>query len=300
MASYLKLWRDGTLAERAEQAVARLAGCDLCPRRCRTDRLRGRLGKCRTGRRAMVSSYAPHYGEERPLVGRSGSGTIFFTQCNLECLFCQNFEISHGGEGFEVSPEGLARMMLALQTRGCHNVNLVSPSHVVPQILEALVLAAEMGLQVPLVYNSGGYDSVDTLRLLDGVIDIYMPDAKYADSETGRALSGVKGYAEVSRAALTEMHRQVGDLRMDERGIAVSGLLVRHLVLPEGLAGTEDVARFIAEEVSAGTYLNVMQQYRPCFNARSHPQLRRPVTRDEYSQAVAAARSAGLSRLDRD
>jgi putative pyruvate formate lyase activating enzyme len=300
MASYLKLWNDGTLAERAELAVARLASCDLCPRRCGADRLSGELGKCLTGRRAMVSSYAPHFGEERPLVGRHGSGTIFFTRCNLECLFCQNSEISHGGEGLKVTAEGLARMMLALQNRGCHNVNLVSPSHVVPQILEALVLAAEMGLQVPLVYNTGGYDSVDALRLLDGVIDIYMPDAKYADSDTGRRLSGVKGYAAVSRAALREMHRQVGDLRMDDRGIAVSGLLVRHLVLPEGLAGTEGVVKFLADEISVDTYLNVMQQYRPYFNAWGHPQLRRPVTKDEYSRAVAAARAAGLSRLDRD
>ena len=297
VASYVELWKTGELARRAEDALDRLSHCELCPRRCGADRLAGKTGKCRTGRLAVMSSYGAHFGEEPPLVGRYGSGTIFFTNCNLECIYCQNHEISHGGQGDPVEAEQLALVMVALQRRGCHNVNLVSPSHVVPQILEALVLAAGMGLQVPLVYNSGGYDSLETLRLLEGVVDIYMPDMKYSDEETGRTLSGVANYPAVNREAVREMHRQVGDLLLDQRGIAERGLLVRHLVLPGGLAGTEAVVGFLAREVSPNSYLNVMAQYRPCFRAGSHPTLRRYPTRHEFDRAVAAAKAAGLSRL---
>lgn len=275
-----------------------MSSCDLCPRRCHADRLRGEAGQCRAGRLAVVSSYGPHYGEESPLVGRYGSGTIFIANCNLSCIFCQNSEISHEGLGYEVSAEQLALIMVAVQNRGCHNVNLVSPSHVVPQILEALVLAVERGLRVPLVYNSGGYDSIETLRLLDGVVDIYMPDMKYADDWVAKMLSGVGGYVQANRAAVKEMHRQVGDLEVDERAVAVKGLIVRHLVLPEDLAGTEQIASFLAQDVSPSTYLNVMDQYRPCFRAFGHPQIGRRITRDEHRQAVAAAKAAGLARLD--
>ncbi len=298
--SYLKLWETGELARRARDAVGRLERCDLCGRRCGANRLAGRVGKCRAGREAVVSSYGAHFGEERPLVGRAGSGTIFFAHCNMACIYCQNYDISHGGEGSTVGPEALARMMVALQGRGCHNINFVSPTHVVPQILEALVPAVEMGLRVPLVYNTGGYDSLETVRLLEGVVDIYMPDMKYADEAVGKALSGVEQYVATNRAVVREMHRQVGDLALDGRGVAQRGLLVRHLVLPQGLAGTGEVARFLAEEISRDTYLNVMDQYRPCFNAWSHPSLRRPITREEFQQAVAAARKAGLTRLDRE
>jgi putative pyruvate formate lyase activating enzyme len=321
--AYLALHGSGQLARRAEQARSRLRRCTMCPRHCRVDRLAGELGSCRTGAQARVASAGPHFGEEAPLVGRGGSGTIFFAGCNLACLFCQNHDISQppgdpdptaaraktdsafSGRAlrWEVSAEHLARLMLELQALGCHNVNLVSPSHVVPQILEALMLAADRGLRLPLVYNTGGYDSISTLRLLDGVIDIYMPDMKYADEAVGKELSGVPDYVVRNRAAVREMHRQVGDLELDERGVARRGLLVRHLVLPGGLAGTEEVARFLATEVSPDTYLNVMDQYRPAHRIlggaiSSWPELRRRLTVAEYQAAVAAVRKAGLWRLD--
>ena len=248
----------------------------------------------------MVSSYGPHFGEEAPLVGRYGSGTIFFTFCNLRCVFCQNYTISQLGEGVEIGREELARMMLSLQERGCHNINFVSPSHVVPYILDALELAAGMGLHLPLVYNSGGYDAVETLELLDGIVDIYMPDMKYSDEKTAEELSGIKDYPSVNRAAIKEMHRQVGDLQVDEQGIARRGLLVRHLVLPNRLAGTKGIVRFLAYEVSTGTYLNIMDQYHPCHKAFDVPQLSRPVNQQEFHEALKLAQQQGLDRLDKD
>ncbi len=247
----------------------------------------------------MVSSYGPHFGEEAPLVGEGGSGTIFFTYCNLHCVFCQNYTISQLGEGDPVTTEALAGMMLSLQARGCHNINLVSPTHVVPYILEALELAAGQGLHLPLVYNTGGYDAVETLRLLDGVVDIYMPDMKYSDAQTAEQLSGIEEYPRVNRAAVKEMHRQVGDLELDEQGVARRGLLVRHLVLPNRLAGTGEVVRFLAQEVSANTYLNIMAQYHPCHRAFGIPQLARPVNRQEFYEAIELAHQQGLNRLDR-
>ena len=277
-----------------------LKECRLCPRQCRVNRLAGEPGKCHITDQVMVSSYGPHFGEEAPLVGRHGSGTIFFTYCNLRCIFCQNYTISQLGEGTTTSPEELARMMLSLQARGCHNINLVSPTHVVPYILEALELAAGKGLHVPLVYNTGGYDSVETLRLLEGVVDIYMPDMKYAHDETAEQLSGVKHYPEVNRAAVKEMQRQVGDLKMDEQGIAQRGLLVRHLVLPHRLAGTAEIVRFLAQEVSPNTYVNIMAQYRPCYQAHKVPLISRPLLQEEFREAIALARKEGLHRLDKD
>jgi putative pyruvate formate lyase activating enzyme len=247
----------------------------------------------------MVSSYGPHFGEESPLVGQGGSGTIFFTNCNLKCVFCQNYSISQMGEGREVTAEELAAMMLFLQKRGCHNINLVSPTHVVPQIMEALELAVAEGLSVPLVYNSGGYDSVETLKLLEGIVDIYMPDMKYSHDETARQYSGIDNYPAVNRAAVNEMHRQVGDLEVDERGIATRGLLIRHLVLPHGLAGTEETTRFLAKEISLNTYLNVMAQYHPCHQAFRFPLLSRATTREEFAEAVDLTRRQGLKGLDR-
>jgi putative pyruvate formate lyase activating enzyme len=297
-ASYLRLQRRGKLHQRVEQAVAMLADCHLCPRDCGVDRLAGEVGTCRTGRQASVASFHAHFGEEAPLVGSHGSGTIFFSWCNLRCLFCQNYEISQLGEGEAVTPDTLAMMMLVLQKRGGHNINLVSPSHVVPQILEALELAIEYGLTIPLVYNTGGYDALATLALLDGIVDIYMPDMKYADAAIAQELSGIKDYPAHNRAAVKEMHRQVGDLTLDENGVASRGLLVRHLVLPEGLAGTADVVRFLATEISPQTYLNIMDQYRPCHKAHTRPPLDRPLTRQEYRQAVDLALAAGLTRLD--
>ncbi|MGD2063663.1 MAG: radical SAM protein, partial [Nitrospirota bacterium] len=239
-----------------------------------------------------------HTGEEPPLAGVFGSGTIFFTGCNLACVYCQNYDISHDRVGEVVSVEALAEMMVALQNRGCHNINLVAPTHQVPQILAALPSAIERGLMVPLVYNCGGYESLESLRLLDGVVDIYMPDLKYADADVGRELSGVPDYPQRSRAAVAEMHRQVGDLVVDRRGVAQRGLIVRHLVLPGGLAGTAAMARFVAEEISPSTYLNLMDQYYPCFMAFGHPLLARRATEREFAAAVLAVREAGLTRVE--
>lgn len=246
----------------------------------------------------MVSSYGPHLGEEAPLVGRHGSGTIFFTNCNLHCAYCQNYTISQLGYGEPVSSHELARIMLSLQRRHCHNINLVSPTHVVPQILEALEVAAGAGLSLPLVYNTGGYDSLETLRLLDGVVDIYMPDMKYADARVAQELSDAPEYPSVNRAAVKEMHRQVGDLEIDRDGIAQRGLLVRHLVLPEGLAGTRETARFLSTEISSNTYVNVMDQYRPCYRATEFRALGRRPSQEEFEQAVREMREAGLARFD--
>ncbi len=298
--AYLSLLRSGELEERASEAQARLACCDLCAWECKVDRKTpgAKAGVCRTGEKARVSSYNPHYGEERPLSGWRGSGTIFFTRCNLHCQYCQNFDISQTDHGEEVEPKELAAIMLELQALGCHNINFVSPSHVVAQILAALGIAAGAGLHIPLVYNTGGYDSLSALRLLDGVIDIYMPDMKYADARTALHLSKAKDYPTINQRAVREMQRQVGDLLLDEHGIARRGLLVRHLVLPNGLAGTEVVVRFLAEKISKDTYLNLMDQYRPAFHAHNFPQLSRPITREEYQNALHLAHEVGLYRLD--
>ncbi|HEU4382626.1 MAG TPA: radical SAM protein [Anaeromyxobacteraceae bacterium] len=296
---YLRLLRSGELGQRARQAWRRLEACDLCARYCRVNRFEGIGGAvCRTGARAVVHAAFPHHGEERCLSGWNGSGTIFFSWCNLRCLFCQNWEISWEGEGREVEAEELAELMLGLQRAGCHNVNLVSPSHVVAQVLAAVEMAARQGLTLPLVWNTGGYDSPEALQLLDGVVDLYMPDVKYGDSAVGRRLSKVPDYVEVNRAAVKAMHRQVGDLRVDEDGLARRGLLVRHLVLPGGLAGTEAAMRFLVEEVSPRTWVNLMDQYRACYRADEVPEVARRPTRAELRQALLAARRAGIQRLD--
>ncbi|MFU8856952.1 MAG: radical SAM protein [Deferrisomatales bacterium] len=296
--AYRAALADGRLHRALREAWSRLASCDLCPRRCGVDRLRGEEGFCRTGRRARVASAGPHFGEEGPLVGSGGSGTIFLSGCNLRCRFCQNWELSWEGEGAEMLPHRLADTMLDLQARGCHNVNLVTPSHVVPQLLAAVVLATRKGLCLPLVYNSSGYDSVDTLGLLDGVIDLYMPDMKWVDPTAGERLAGAPDYWDATREAVREMHRQVGDLVLDRRGIALRGLLVRHLVMPDGLAGTGRVMEFLATEVSRDTYVNVMAQYRPVGEAWELPPLDRRITRAEHAHALAEARRAGLRRID--
>jgi putative pyruvate formate lyase activating enzyme len=296
--AYVALLESGELKRRVETAYRRLEACDICPRECGVDRLQDEEGVCRTGKRAVVSSFNPHFGEEAPLVGRGGSGTIFFSWCNLKCQFCQNYEISQLGQGREVEPEELAAMMLRLQDVGCHNINFVSPTHVVPQILAGVLIAAQAGLHLPLVYNTGGYDSLDTLALLDGVFDIYMPDMKYADAETALKYSKIEGYPAVNQAAVKEMYHQVGDLVTDERGVALRGLLIRHLVLPEGLAGTVEIVRFLATEVSTNTYINIMDQYRPCYKAGELSSLNRRITSQEYEEAVRLAHEAGLHRLD--
>jgi putative pyruvate formate lyase activating enzyme len=296
---YLETQRRGLLQAKIDAAYEILSRCNLCPRNCLVDRHYGELGLCRTNDKPVVSSYGPHFGEEDPLVGSQGSGTIFFTHCNLYCLFCQNYEISHGGEGEEVSIEDLAAMMLALQRRGCHNINFVTPSHQVYQILAALPAAIAGGLNVPLVYNTGDYDAVETLRLLDGVVDIYMPDFKFWDPQVAGDFCSAEDYPEIARQAVKEMHRQVGDLALDDQGVARRGLLVRHLVLPDGLAGTKEVMEFLAREISIHTYVNVMGQYRPCGRAAEHPILRKFLTGLEHEQALRLAREAGLTRVDR-
>jgi putative pyruvate formate lyase activating enzyme len=274
-----------------------LSGCRVCPNFCGVDRLAGEKGRCRTAAGLVVSSADLHFGEERVLVGRGGSGTIFFTACSLRCLFCQNYDISQLDRGRPLFAEELSRLALGLQERGAENINLVTPTHQAPQIFEALREARRRGLRLPIVYNCGGYENPEFLRELSGLVDVYMPDFKYADAATARQYSGVEGYPEVARAALAEMHRQVGDLALDPRGIATRGLLVRHLVLPNGLAGTAEVARFLAG-LSPGTYVNVMDQYRPCYRAHEYQALTRRPTRAEIQEAVRMARAAGLSRLD--
>lgn len=295
--SYRRLLRSGELYDRVEQAGAKLASCRVCPRHCEVNRLGGELGTCLVGAKALVASAGPHHGEEFPIRGWYGSGTIFFASCNLRCVYCQNFEISHQPNGDELDPEALAGIMLELQEEGCHNINLVSPSHQVPQILEGLLVAAQRGLRLPIVYNTSAYDDVEMLHLLDGVVDIYMPDMKYADATIGRRLSKVPDYPQAAQAAIKEMHRQVGDLVLDEEGLAVRGLLVRHLVLPSGLAGTAEVMQFLAEEISRDTYVHIMDQYHPDAKATRHPQLNRPVMYSDVDHAMRLARKSGLWRL---
>ncbi len=296
---YLRLYRSGELAERVKQGRRQMQDCDLCARYCHVNRLQTIRGAvCRTGEHARVHSFGPHHGEERCLSGRSGSGTIFFSWCNLRCIFCQNWEISWKGQGEECPADELAAIMLRLQESGCHNINFVTPSHVPAQILEAVAIAAAGGLKLPLVFNTSGYDSLEALALLDGVIDIYMPDMKYGDPEPAHRYSHVRDYVRYNQAAVKEMHRQVGDLVIGDDGLARRGLLVRHLVLPNNIAGTDTVLRYIAEEISTATYINIMDQYRPCYRADEAPELDRGITRQEFAEALAAARRYGLSRLD--
>lgn len=296
--AYLALHRSGELADRAAKAVQRLAACDLCACECRIDRQASPLrARCRTGRQALVCSAGPHHGEERPLSGHRGSGTIFFAACNLSCAFCQNWQISQQDEGRPLDDRQLARLMLDLQGAGCHNINFVSPSHVIPQILAALVLAAEQGLKLPLVFNSGGYDSLAGLSLLDGVIDIYMPDMKFANSEVAGRFLGVADYAQVNRSAVRAMHRQVGDLQLDAAGVARRGLLIRHLILPGELAGTSQVLKFLADEISTETWVNLMDQYRPCYQAGRFPELDRRPSLRELRAARQTAKRLGLHHL---
>ncbi len=300
MPRYLELHASGKLQKRARTALASLAFCGLCPRSCGVNRLEGELGQCQTGRFARVASYNLHFGEEGPLVGAGGSGTIFFAGCNLNCVFCQNHDISHKpADSTEVHPEQLAWMMIELQKQGAHNINLVTPSHVVPQILEALPLAIEQGLKLPIVFNTSAYDNVPTLKLLDGVVDIYMPDVKFWDSTPGDTYcQGAADYPECAREAVREMHRQVGDLKLESHGMAVRGLLVRHLLMPSGLGGTAKWLQFLAKEISANTYVNIMDQFRPCGDAGKFPELNRPLAPDAYEAALEMARQAGLTRLE--
>jgi putative pyruvate formate lyase activating enzyme len=284
--SYLNL-TEGQWKERIERALSLLESCEVCPHRCGVNRLKGELGFCKTGKNAIVDSYFPHRGEEKPIRGYRGSGTVFFSYCNMRCIYCQNYQISQLGEGREVSPEELAEIFLELQAMGCHNLNLVTPSHVVPQVLSALYLAVQKGFRLPIVYNTSSFDSLESLRLLEGIVDIYLADLKYADREVARRYSKVKNYPEIAMTAIREMHRQVGDLILDERGIAVKGLLIRHLILPNGLAGTEKVAEFLGS-LSKNMAVNVMDQYYPSYIAWKYPELSRRITQREYHQALSS------------
>jgi putative pyruvate formate lyase activating enzyme len=296
--AYLETLNQGLFPGKVADAMEMLRSCNVCPRGCAINRLAEETGFCGIGSKAVVSSWGAHFGEETCLVGSGGSGTIFFTSCNLKCVFCQNYEISHLMEGQEVTTRRLADVMLELQQEGCPNINFVTPSHLVPQIINAVFLAAESGLRVPLVYNTGGYDSLETLGLLDGIIDIYMPDIKFMDSEISRRLMSAPDYPEVVKAVIKEMHRQVGDLQIAPSGVATRGLLIRHLVMPEDLAGTREAMRFISKEISQDTYVNIMDQYRPCGRAFEHPDINRTVTREEYATAIDVAIEEGVTRLD--
>jgi len=299
--SYLNLSKKG-FNLRLNRLFKILENCQICPRKCRIDRLKGEKGYCQLADLPVVSAHHPHFGEESILVGPSsnlggGSGTIFFTSCNLSCVYCQNYEISQLRIGKEISFERLAEMMISLQNQGCHNINFVTPTPQVPQIIKSLVIAIENGLKIPLVYNTNAYDSVKVLKLLDGIIDIYMPDAKYSDNKIALKYSNAPDYFEIMKAAIKEMHRQVGDLILDERGIALRGLLVRHLALPNNLAGSEKTFQFLAKEISKNTFLNIMDQYWPCYKAHQYPELSRKITQKEYQETVDLAKKAGLKRL---
>ena len=297
-AVYLETFRSGELSRRVEQGLELLRSCRVCPRDCDVDRLADEKAVCLTGRHAVVASHFAHFGEEDCLRGSRGSGTIFFANCNLKCVFCQNFDISQRPAGTVTPPHRLAEMMLELQGQGCHNINFVTPEHVVPQVLEALPIAIEGGLRVPLVYNTSGYDSLVSLRLLDGVVDVYMPDFKFWDSEMARRYAKAENYPRAVRESLKEMYRQVGELVLDENGLARRGLLVRHLVMPGGIAGTREVMRYLHEEISPDTYVNLMDQYYPAGKTDRYPEIHRRLYEDEYEQAYRVAREEGIWRLD--
>jgi putative pyruvate formate lyase activating enzyme len=298
--AYLKLEAEGKLTERILHAYSVTQKCALCPRRCGVDRLDGEIGFCQSPGEAVVYSYSPHLGEELPLVGRFGSGTIFFSHCNLRCVFCQNWPIAHEGRGIKTSPEALAAMMLDLQKIGCHNINLVTPTHVMPSILKATQLAIKGGLKIPLVYNTSGYERVEMIELLDGIVDLYLPDLKFMDGDQAERFNHASAYDYPIRAqqALIEMHRQVGDLVKDEAGFALRGLMVRHLVMPNRVAGTEDFVRWVAENLSKDTYVNIMAQYRVEYKAFEYEEIARSITPEEFVEAIDWAIAAGLTNLD--
>jgi putative pyruvate formate lyase activating enzyme len=296
--AYLKMERQGKLKAVESDLWEIFRSCNCCPRSCGTDRFKGEQGFCSSTARLKVNAADPHFGEERPLVGRSGSGTVFFSNCNLLCCFCQNWQINHRGDGSLISHDELARIMLSLQARGCHNINLVTPTHVVPHIIKGLRTAIAGGLRLPLVYNTGGYDNLEVIRKLDGIVDIYLPDFKYQDGAmAARYSSGAKDYPEVAAAVIQEMHRQVGLLQVDESGIAQRGLIIRHLVMPNNIAGTDRFVRWVAQELSPRTSVNIMAQYRPMHKAFDYAEIARQITAAEWEQALSWGREAGLTNL---
>jgi putative pyruvate formate lyase activating enzyme len=294
--SYISLFEKGELQQRIQCLEEFLKECWLCPRECKVNRLNGEVGYCGAGAEPMISSAFPHFGEEPPLVGYHGSGTIFFANCNLRCIFCQNYDISHLGNGERITSSDMARVMVRLQEMGCHNINFVTPTHYAPQIVASLPEAIEKGLRLPLVYNCSGYESIEVIRLLEGVVDIYMPDAKYMDQKHSKQFSNAPDYPEVIKKVLKEMYRQVGDLTTNSEGIAERGVLIRHLVMPNGVASSEAVLRFIAEEISVHSYVNIMDQYRPEYQAHEYPDINRRVTHKEYLEAIQWAKRHHLYR----
>jgi putative pyruvate formate lyase activating enzyme len=294
--SYIGLFENGDLQKKVQFLKEFLKECRLCTRECRVNRLNGEVGYCKAPSELMISSAFPHFGEEPPLVGYHGSGTIFLTHCNLRCIFCQNYDISHLGRGEQITSSGMARAMVRLQEMGCHNVNFVTPTHYAPQIVASLPEAIEMGLSLPIVYNCSGYESIEVVRLLEGVIDIYMPDAKYMDEKFSKQFSNAPDYPEVIKKVLREMHRQVGDLKINSKGVAERGLLIRHLVMPEGVASSEAVLKFIAEEISLQSYVNIMAQYRPEYRAHEYSEINRRITHKEFLEAIQMAKRFHLHR----
>jgi len=285
--SYLDMFNSGRLKETAEQAINKLGECGICPRKCGVNRLKGNIGYCRTGRNAKVYSYMCHRGEEPPISGTAGSGTIFFSNCNMGCVYCQNYTFSQKGQGREVKTEELASLMLELQEMKCHNINLVTPTHVMPQILEALDIACSKGLAIPIVYNTGGYESAQILKFLEGIVDIYLADMRYGGDKNARIYSGAEQYSQFNRDSVKEMHRQVGIAQTDSHGIILKGLIIRHMVLPGGLSGTEEVMKFIAEEVSTETFISLMSQYNPYYKAGEFKEISRRLTKEEYADAIS-------------
>lgn len=295
--NYIDLYQSGKLANRVEKAYNILQDCTLCPHHCHVNRSNDELGYCQTGSEIKIASYGPHFGEEEPLVGSKGSGTIFFSNCNLRCVYCQNYDISQHQSGNTVTVEELAEIMVSLQQQGCHNINFVTPSHMIHALLAATLKACKKGLKIPLVYNSGGYDETAVLQLLEGVIDIYMPDIKYADENTALKYSKIPDYPEIVKEALKEMHQQVGNLTT-ENNIGVQGLIIRHLILPDNLAGTEEIMEFIANELSTDTYINIMDQYYPAYKAVDYTVLNRKINESEFKEAVEIAQNKGLTRVN--
>ena len=294
---YIKAYKNGTLQECIKIFSGKLDSCDICPRKCKVNRNNNETGVCNTGKNAVLASYGPHFGEEAPLVGRFGSGTIFFSNCNLLCNFCQNFDISHEGRGVEMNYKQLADIMVSLQERGCHNINFVTPTHVVPQILQALKIAIEKGLNIPLVYNTSAYDNIETIKFLDGIIDIYMPDMKFFDNKVAELTCNAPDYVENAKSSIIEMYRQTEKLLINEKGIALKGLMIRHLIMPNNFSGTEQVLNFIAEKISHETCVNIMPQYRPEGEAFKIKEISKSLDYSDYIKAKEYANSIGLLNL---
>ena len=292
--SYLKSYQDSTLEKKTEEVYKLLESCEICPRRCKVNRIKDEKGFCRVRVNPVVCSYMPHHGEEPPISGKNGSGTIFFSYCNLKCQYCQNYSFSQNGEGEEVSLEKLSELMLYLQNLACHNINLVTPTHVMPQILKALSMAIEKGLNIPIVYNTSGYELPEIIKLLDGIVDIYLVDMRYADNEHGEKYSKASDYPKYNQEAVKEMHRQVGDADIDKNGIIKKGLVVRHLVLPNNISGTEKIIKFLGQEISKNTYISLMSQYQPYYQAYKYPEIARRITKEEYQVAIDCLAKYGL------